>query len=252
MKLFVVNQEYFAQGHPTPYKIAQSIKQNAATGYTYKGATITAAEIKLELDWLYTEIFNSNQEEYENFGLRFYPAFIDGKMGCLMKKTNNHSAFGRSDYWMLEGSRTPSMFKVNRNNAKEYVNEFFSDIMIDGKLRAQGDPYFKKSRYYDWFMLRSYFKANGFVEGASNTGKYALSIQFGLTRPAEADDLYAIYFHQAADKAEDLLGFTVVLELVNDTIGVARDTGVNSTSLTNGIIEIGNPCPPRCKGEGLF
>lgn len=240
-------------GQSVPYEIAQEIKSLAENGYEYKGQPLPPFNFSIDLNWFYDNLFDRDHEKWENFGFRIYPALVEDHLCIIICRSTNHDPRYEGFYYLIDPQNGVSNYiKLdNVDEVKTHILNFLNNVSIRNDV-TNSIGYFRKfSRLYDWYLIRAYAAANGFEEDVEKTNSFTLNIAYGLINMNCADLLYKIYYKQIAEKPEHLLGFTTVIELMYKNSGVGRQSQQGNSQLVNGIIEIGNPCPPRCLGSGL-
>jgi len=239
---------------PVPPEIGRRIVEQGNNVYYVEAKKLTNPEVMIPVSDLVTKIFPPGDDaDYENYGLRVYPILVtrggDKYLAYGVCLSTNYNVAEEKYYHIIE--KVAAGYKLTISSKKE-VRELFVDfvknVLIDGSLRTIENPVYRSSRYYDWTGLMAYFEANDCVSPYAN---YAIKLSYGYTNSSDASELYKIYYKRVADNASNLQGFTVVWELFKDGKSVVPETEVQLGFKQN-LIEIGNPCPPRCKGEGLF
>lgn len=245
--------------NPVPYKVARDMVDYAKTAFsTLDDKNLIPPVFQMAVDELYDSLFKGPQGDWENYGIRIYPGYISDGVGnrlvYIICRSTNYDPSKETEYYVLDSSNpNPAERKllVGSNVAKEIANDFFLKVKTLGVAQQKGNPYYKESRYYEWITLRSYFAANGHVKGVNNSKDFELRFEYGWTEVTQANKLYDLYYIQAAETPLDLLGFSIVLTLYYKGVSLASTDETRNPGFKEGIIEIGNPCPPRCLGSGL-
>lgn len=241
-------------GHSVPYQIAQDIKKEAEKGYYLQNELLKPIEWTIDVKWFYDNLFGWHHPTWENYGFRLYPALKENRLCLIICRSTNYNPKLEDFYFLIDtyAHQGNEVDSINSQEALTYIGNYLSKVRIDAKISGVEGYLRKTSRFYDWYLIRAYLAANGYAEVPGTDFNYKLRITFGLTDIESADLLYKIYYKQIAERAEDLLGFTAVIELLIDDDTVARQEQPGEIGLKNGIIEIGNPCPPRCHGAGFY
>ncbi len=232
----------------TPFKIADTIVERAKDSISLNGNPIEMPNLKININELLSKIFPDNQtKDYENYGMRIYPGLIVGqnKLTYIICTSTNYDSTLECNYYYV--TETGTLDSIKSNAANVMRRNFKDNIYLAKKPQDVKYPNYKTSRYYDWLSIKAYLTANEY----NPSSNFQMKFSYGYVDWAIAQDLYKLYWNRVADKPEDLKGFTVVLELYKGENTVATRSGLGHTSFKGGILEIGNPCPPRCKGEGL-
>lgn len=240
-------------GNTVPYLIAKDIIEEAKKGYYLDGNLLPSIEWTIDASWFYDNLFGWHHETWENFGFRLYPALKENRLCFVICRSTNYNPELEDLYFLIDPG-SPDAKKIdsiNQNEANLFISSFLIKVEVAEKVSGAEGYLRKSSRFYDWYLIRAYLVANGYNENPFEESNYSIKISLGLTDLESASALYKIYYKQIAEKPEDLLGFTTVIELIIGETPVAREGKPGDVSLINGIIEIGNPCPPRCLGSGL-
>lgn len=239
---------------PVPLATGRRIVDNGKNAYYFGAKKLDNPEVMIPVSELVTKIFPPGEvADYENYGLRVYPILKTKDnvqyLAYGVCRSTNYDVKLEKAYYIIENNGGGYKFTLStKNEVKGLFQEFVTKVSIGGSIRKSDDPVYRSSRYYDWTGLMTYFEANDCVSPYTN---YTIKLSYGYTNSSDATELYKIYYKRVAEKAENLQGFTVVWELYKDGSSVVTDPTVQLGFWKN-LIEIGNPCPPRCKGEGLF
>lgn len=236
--------------------ITDNIVSLGDKAYSNSNGTLLAnPAFQLDYNYLINNMF-ANISSIDLYGLRVYPAFIpsDGsgsdRLAYIVCVSTNYDASKENGYRLIDpiNKNSPITAIADAATAKSYVTAFFNSVKINGQHQVIGNPGIKTSRFYDLSGIKAYHSAN---QNINRKGIYSLMLKYGYVDDYYSKLLYNIYFERAADYAVDLIGFTVIMELYHDKAPFIARVGYGCNALKDGVLEIGNPCPPRCFGQGF-
>lgn len=222
---------------------------------TLNGTKLANPAFQLDYNYLISDMFK-NVSNLDIYGLRIYPAFIQSDkfvvdhLAYVVCVSTNYDASKEYDYRLIDpiNKNSPITKLTDAGAAKLYVTAFFNSVKVNGQTQQIDNPGTKTSRFYDLTGIKAYHSAN---QNEIRKGSYSLMLKYGYVDDYHSKLLYNIYFERAADYAVDLIGFTVIMELYHDKTPFIARVGYGCNALKDGVLEIGNPCPPRCYGQGL-
>ena len=195
-------------------------------------------------------------KSYENslfLGLRFYPGYDNSNtifsVLCLSSETEAHDA----DHILLRDTNIiTTLIPTTATIARSYINQYWTNVFIDGQPQSLLNRYYKKSRYFSWETILIYLSANipNFDANDPLTFEnYSLNFEHAFCNTAMAERFigYGINLFPGM-VAIDLCGYAIMMQVLDQQYNSMIDPNAiyQEGNYAGRHLEISKPCPPFC------